>query len=704
MNPADQHRITKRHLERAAIVYIRQSSPGQVRDHTESTNLQRGLRERAIELGWPNPIVIENDLGITASGFAERPGFQWSLTQVTMRKAGIILCIEASRLSRNSKDWAHLFEMCGYFDTLVADFQQVYDISIPNDRLVLQIKGTIAEVEYENTKTRLRMAIEAKAARGELKVLLPPGYVYDCDGQIVLHPDERVQQAIRFMFEQFEHATSVRQLAMSYRDSHTLFPTKMPGKDRVIVWDVPPASILTRLISHPVFAGVYSRGRTQSFVDYVDGKLVKRTARIVSPEQWKVCIKDHHEAYISWEQFQSNTTKLDEARPRWAMNDNRGAIREGLALLAGLLRCGHCGRRVYVAYRKGGALYYCDGSGQTKAKRCLSFGSKLIDQKVGEQLCRVVEPLAIEAAQEAFMLEREQHDQAIEQARLRLQAAEYAADRAFEQYDLMDPKNRLVVDNLEQRLNQKLAEVQAARQQVEQCLKKEAPLTEDQRQELQELAQDFPNVWSHPETPVTLRKQLLRTAIREIAVTHKPESQQIELMIHWQGDVCTPLNVKKRATPIGSKADSSLVEMVRKLSDSLGDAEIARILNMKKIPTPRDLRWTQDRVQNFRRKHGIRQAGRTANNEVLTGQQAQKYLGISRNALLSLIRRGVVDTNQVTDFAPLRISRAQLDSEEVQSLVRALKTTGRFPKQGGSPESQVPLFPEKSNMISKEAL
>ena len=704
MNPADQHRITKRHLERAAIVYVRQSDPHQVREHTESTRLQRGLRERAIELGWPNPIVIEDDLGITASGFADRPGFQRMLTQVTMRMVGIIVCIQACRLSRNSKDWAHLFEMCGYFDTLVADIQQVYDISIPNDRLVLQIKGTVAELELSNMKTRLRMGIEAKAARGELKVLLPPGYVYAPDGQIVLQPDERVQQAIRTMFEQFERSTSVRQLAMSYRDSHTLFPTKKPGKDRVIVWEIPPASILTRLISHPVFAGTYTRGRTQSFVDYVDGKLVKRTSRIVSPEQWKVCIKDHHEAYISWEQFQRNLTKLAEARPRWSMNDNCGAIREGLALLAGLLRCGHCGRRVYVAYRKGGALYYCDGSGSRKARRCLSFGSKLIDEQVGEQLCRAVEPLAIEAAQEALMLEREQHDQAIEQVRLRLQAAQYAADRAFEQYDLADPKNRLVADNLEQRLNQKLAEVQAARQQLDQCLEKEAPLTEDQRQEIQELAQDFPNVWGHPETPVTLRKQLLRTAIREITVTHKPESQQLELMIHWQGDVCTPLNVKKRATPVGSKADSSLVEMVRKLSDSLGDAEIARILNMKKIPTPRDLRWSQDRVENFRRKHGIRQAGRTPNDEVLTGRQAEEHLGISHSGLLGLIRRGVVHTNQVTDFAPWRILRAELDSEEVQSLVRALKATGRLPKQGGSPESQVLLLPEKSSMISKEAL
>ncbi len=197
MNPADQHRIAPRHLERGAIVYVRQSDPQQVREHTESTRLQRGLRERAIALGWPNPTLIEDDQGITASGFADRPGFQWLLTQVTLRKVGIILCIEASRLSRNSRDWAHLFEMCGYFDTLVADPQQVYDVAIPNDRLVLQIKGTVAELELSSMKTRLRAGIEAKAARGELKVLLPPGYVYDANDQLVMDPDKRVQQATR---------------------------------------------------------------------------------------------------------------------------------------------------------------------------------------------------------------------------------------------------------------------------------------------------------------------------------------------------------------------------------------------------------------------------------------------------------------------------------------------------------------------------
>lgn len=503
INAADLHRIGPQHLQRAAIVYVRQSDPQQVREHTESTELQRGLRDKAVELGWPKPLVIEDDLGITASGFAERPGFQSLLTQVTMREIGFILCIEASRLSRNSADWAQLFELCGYFDTLVADQQQIYDVSMPNDRLVLQIKGTVAELELSNMKSRLRAGFEGKAARGELKCLLPVGYVYDANDKLVIDPDERVQQAIRSMFERFEHATSVRQLAMSYRDSNTLFPVKKHRRKGTIVWELPRWTLFENLISHPIFAGVYAHGRTKTYIDYVGGKLTKRTRRLLAPEDWKVCIHDHHEPYISWQQYLANQAKSAEGRPRWLMRDNRCAVREGRALLAGLLRCGHCGRKLRVIYdRKSSAQYYCDGAETRGTKGCLAFGAKYVDERVGEQLCKAVEPLALEAAEAALRIEQHEHEQAIEQARLRVQAAHYAADRAFEQYDLADPKNRLVVSNLEQRLNAKLAEVKAAEHELEECLVRREPLTKAQRQALAELTHDLRNRHGAAQTAV----------------------------------------------------------------------------------------------------------------------------------------------------------------------------------------------------------
>jgi DNA invertase Pin-like site-specific DNA recombinase len=645
MNPGDQYRIGKRHLERAALVYVRQSDQRQVRENIESTALQRGLRERAIAMGWPMPKLVEDDLGITASGFAERPGFEWMLTQVTLRKVGIILCIEASRLSRNSPDWAHLFELCGYFDTLVADVQQVYDVSIPNDRLVLQIKGTVAELELSSLKTRLRAGAEAKAARGELRVLLPPGYVYDANDEIVLDPDERVQQAVRTMFEQFEQRTSIRQLALSYRDAQTLFPVRKPRTRDGIAWELPKPAVLHKLLSHPIYAGVYTFGRTQTFVDYVDGKLVKRTKRLGSPDEWKVCISDHHEAYISWQRFQDNQAKLAESRPRWSMDDNRGAIRQGRALLAGLVRCGHCGRKLRVVYnKKSSAVYHCDGSGPRGSNECLVFGAKYVDQAVGGELRRAMNPLAIEAAELAFSLEQQEREQRAEQARLRVQAAQYAADRAFEQYDLADPKNRLVVDNLEKRLNEKLTEVRVAEQELERRLEGDPPLTQEQRAEVRRLSHDFPRVWDHPNTPTTLRKQLLRLAIVEVTV--KREDAHLGFTIHWTGNTCTTLTVQKRATPVGSKADASLTELIAQLADTLDDGEIARILNMKKLATPRELPWTKDRVRAFRSHHRIRQGDLTPNPDILTGQQTRDYLGIGYHGLTALIRCGAIHTNQ----------------------------------------------------------
>ena len=704
MNPADQYRVSKRHLERAAIVYVRQSDPRQVRENAESTLLQRSLRERAMEMGWATPKVVEDDLGVTASGFADRPGFQWMLAQVTLRKVGIIFCIDASRLSRNSPDWARLFELCGYFDTLIADVQQVYDVSMPNDRLVLQIKGTVAELEFATLRTRLRATQEAKAARGELKILLPPGYVYDADEQIVVDPDGRVQQAIRSIFDRFEHATSVRQLAVGYRDTQTLFPVRERGKRGGLVWKTPERYVLHKLLSHPIYAGAYTRGRSQTYVEYAEGRLVKRTKRIMSPDEWSVCIKDHHEGYISWERFEENQGKLADARPRWTMDDNRCAVRDGRALLAGMLRCGQCGRKLRVIYnRASSAMYYCDAGGPRGTKRCLSFGAKHVDDAVGEQLCEAVEPFALAAAERAFVLEQQQREQRAKEAQLRVQAAQYAADRAFEQYDLADPKNRLVVDNLEKRLNEKLAEVRAAEMDLKRRLQTEPPLSEEQRGDLDRLSRDFCGVWNHPSVPTALRKQLLRVAIREVVVCR--EDEVLAVNVHWTGDTCTQLRVKKRATPVGCRADAKLTELVATLAESLDDGEIARILNMKKLNTPRELTWTKDRVRSFRSAHRIKQSNKSAvDPDILTCQQARDYLGVGYNGLKALVRRGVIHTNQVTDFAPWRLSRAELDSEPVQQLVAVLKTTGRLPRQGGSPQTQQQLFPAKSTRSGKGAL
>jgi DNA invertase Pin-like site-specific DNA recombinase/IS30 family transposase len=689
MSHTPNPRINRQHLERSAIIYVRQSSPEQVRCNVESTRLQLGLRRKAIDYGWREPIVIDGDLGISAGGFAERKGFQHMLAQVATRRVGIILCTDASRLSRNSKDWAHLFELCGYFQTLIADLEQIYDLSQPNDRLVMGIKGTMSEMELVILKTRLRNGAEAKASRGELKFVLPTGYAHDPKGNIVMDPDKTIQSAIRLMFSQFKRASSVRQLGIWYRETQTRFPVR---RGSAIEWKQPPAKTLYNLLAHPFYAGVYVYGRKPSRIEYVDGKLVRRQGEVLRPEDCRVCIRDHHSAYISWDILLANQARLAENRPRWKMEENRGAIREGLALLTGLLRCRNCGGKIYVTYKKHSALYYCDAGLQKGMKSCLAFGSKLIDRKVSDELLRALEPHGVEAAIKAEELEASHQTAALEHARLEQQAARYEADRAFEQYDQVDPRNRLVADTLEERLNEKLTAVNDAEENVHRLSEKTKPISDTQRATLYSLAEDLPRLWHHALADPKLKKRILRAAIHEILVAHEPETQRLEVTIHWQGGVHTRVHVKKRATPVGRKTDPELIDLVRGLVAEVSDAELARILNMKKLRSPHGHTWTQDRVRNFRRWHRLRRSKKDDTpSDTLSMKEAADYLGISHNGLLGLERLGAIARNQATDFAPWRVSQQKLDSKDVKRLVSHLKRFGRLPK-GGCPKNQKKLF------------
>jgi DNA invertase Pin-like site-specific DNA recombinase len=693
MNPLAEQRILPQHLARHALVHVRQSSPSQVRINVESTRVQLGLREKALALGWKSPIVIDDDLGISAGGFADRPGFQKMLAQIALREVGIILCVDASRLSRNSKDWANLFELCGFFHTLIADLDQVYDLAHPNDRLVLGIKGTVSELELSILRTRLKMGSEAEAARGELKFILPPGYAHDHADRIVKDPDLRVRNAINLLFDQFDRFSSLRQLALWYRDSATPFPIRKVRKLRTIAWEIPKCSTLYKLLRHPIYAGVYAYGRRNERVEYVDGKLVKRLGNYLDPAEWRVCLRDHHPAYISWERFVANTARLVESRPKWELRVNRGAVRQGSALLAGLLRCGHCGRNPAVSYKQDFALYRCTRESRVVDVRCaLSFGSKLVDLRVGQELCRALSPLGVQAAKLALDRNRAEQDQLAKAARLAVEAAQYEVDRAFEQFDLVDPKNRLVAGSLEERLNLRLADLQVAKETLASRVATEQPLSDLQRRRLDDLARDFAALWNHPGADVTLEKRLLRAAIHEIIVSHEPQEQRLEMVIHWKGGVHTRVYVAKRATPRGSKADPGLIETVRTLA-SLPDADIARILNMKENPTPRGLRWTMDRVKAFRGQHHIRLAVPDDGDAFLTGQQAAEILGISRHGIEALFRVGLLHNEQTIDFAPWRIPRAELDSDPVRRAVRAMKAHRTLPKNWGCPRDQPELFP-----------
>jgi hypothetical protein len=302
--------------------------------------------------------------------------------------------------------------------------------------------------------------------------------------------------------------------------------------------------------------------------------------------------------------------------------------------------------------------------------------------------------LGVKAALVAAEEKRSRESKAFEDARLQVEAAQYAADRAFEQFDQCDPKNRLVADTLEERLNEKLTDLKAAREKLEALSARNPELTAQQIKKLEELSRDFPSVWNHPAADPKMKKRLLRAAIHEILVKHEPEAQRLEVTIHWQGGAHSRIHVPKRAENHFKKAAPSLVNVVKELAAELPDAEITRILNMQKVPTPHGLRWTQDRVEAFRHHHGIQRGKPRKDPDILTMNEVCEFLGVGHNALLGLVKRGAISPNQITEYAPWRVSRAQLVSERVQCLVKTLKKTGRLPR-GGSPENQLTIFDEK---------
>jgi len=690
-----EDRITANHRTRKAVVYVRQSSPGQVRTRGESARVQAGLREKALDFGWKVPLVIDEDLGVTASGFAERPGFQRLLTQITMREVGIVMCVDASRLSRNSKDWANLFELCGFFDTLIADVDQIYDLARPNDRLLMGIKGTVSEMELGLLRARLHAGTVSKAQRGALKIFLPPGYVYDHDDRIVFDPDQRVQAAIRQMFDQQARHSSIRQLAIWYRTSNTLFPVRRSHMGPAIQWQIPPSqNYLRYVLLHPCYTGAYVWGRSQTQVRYVDGKLVKRQSSQSHAEHARVFLPDHHPAYIAWERHLDIRARVAENLPQTKMRENRGAIKDGLALLPGLLRCGQCGSKVYVRYDLKHAAYYCNGGRGVGDSRCLFVGARNVDQRVSEEVCRALQPHSLDAAITAADNEEQRRSQEVENAQLAVRAAQYAADRAFEQYDLVDPKNRLVADSLEERLNQKIEQLVAAKQRMQELGNQNKPLSEKVRQCLLNLSVNFPLAWKHSAADPKLKKRILREVIEEILL--KPDSDQprMEIVIHWKGGTHTRTSVKTQPRPEGhKKTDPELLELMQKLVKTETDSSIARILNLQGIRSTLGHKWTRDKVKNFRSKNKI-SSPRAAEGVYLSKRQAADYLGVSWRTIEKLVQRGALTSDHVTDFAPWRIPREKLDSEHVRQMVKVLRDTGRLPK-GGCTDRQAGLFDDQ---------
>ncbi|KPA08993.1 transposase [Candidatus Magnetomorum sp. HK-1] len=688
----EDQRISGVHLSRKAIIYIRQSSSQQVKTHKESIKMQLSLKERAIDYGWQNPTVID-DLGISATGFADRPGFQRLLTMVTMKEAGIVFSLDASRLSRNSKDWAQLFELCSFFDTLIADHEQIYNLNNPSDRLLIGVKGSMSEMELSTIKLRLKEGAVQKAKRGELKITLPPGYIYDLNNKVVTDPDQRVREAVTQMFCLFKKHTSIRQLAKYYYENEITFPVRTIQAGKPLIWKIPNYAQISYVLHNPTYAGIYAYGKKKTVSVYKDGKLIKKRVKVDSFEECQVFIKDNHDGYIKWEDFLDNQEKISQNGARWKMKDNLCSIREGLALLSGLLRCGHCGKRLYVSYnnsKESRASYYCKVDTLANIPGCLRFGSKFVDKCITGELLKTLKPAAVESGIEAIKLSESKNQEQIKIAQLELENAKYQSQRAFDQYNQVDPNNRLVASTLESRFNDSLLKVKKAEERLLTLKKSIRKLTDEEKSYIHHLSQNFDEVWEHEKTEVVLKKQLLRLFIKEIIVKHDKKLNMLNLVIHWQGGVHTEVSLKKPVSKPGKKTGESLIEVVKKLSTRLDDGQIARVLNMNELFSAHGLRWNQDRVLNFRRTHHIKLTYQKDSNK-LTSRQAIKYLGIGKSKFYKLVDSGIIKAHQIMPYAPHEIPIDELNSEKVQKAIKKLKSSEEITSHSSNEKNQKEL-------------
>ena len=661
-------KIKPHHLQRKAILYIRQSSAFQVQHNQESGRLQYAMKERLQQLGWQDVEIIDEDLGRSGAGTILRHGFERMVADVCLGKVGAVAAREVSRFARNSREWQQLVEMCRVVDTLLIDQDTVYAPRLGNDRLLLGLKGSLNEYELDLLRARSVEARHEKARRGELLVAAPVGFLKADDQRLEKDPDRRVQEAILLAFRKCRELGSVRQTLLWFLEEGLLFPARR--QDGTTAWKRPTYPGLHRVLTHPAYGGAYAYGKTEVTVHYEEGP-PRRRSRRKPPSEWLSLRPHAHEGYVEWEEFQGLQRMI-------AANSlgggSPGAAKRGAALLAGLLRCRRCGRKLTVRYTGSAhrVLRYCCHRGHLDQgePRCIAFGGIPVDEAVGREVVRVVQPGAVEAAVLAAGqagLRRDEVRAALERD---LEAGRYEAQRARKQYDAVDPENRLVADELERRWNQALLRVRELEQRIEEQRGEaghETPATVD---EFKDLAADLEALWTGTDTDVRLKKRVVRALIQEVIADVDAEAGEVVLIIHWRGGVHTELRLPRRRRGQCQPTSKGIVAAVRHLVRVCSDKEIAGVLNRNGLLTGRGNRWTQMRVTSLRSKHDIpcHSPEQRRSEGWMTLTEAACFLGISPRTLRLAAERGEVDGTHPLGDGPWIFNRRALETEAAHTV------------------------------------
>jgi len=562
---------------------------------------------------------------------------------------------------------------------------------------VLGIKATMSVAELKVLHQRMQQGMEAKARRGELVRLLPPGYVRDASGQIVKDPDQRVQQAIQQVFRIFRQKRSIRQTFTWFQGRGLELPVHQHHEATTrLVWKVPSQPFIGSMLHNPCYAGAYVWGQRQTELVVIEGKLTKRTSKWQRPEACRVFIPNHHEGYIDWETFEDNLRIMHNNATKTDPDEAVGAVRAGKALLAGLLRCGHCGRKMHVSYwGKSGTSprYRCKGTFDAGGTYCVMFGGAGVDRRFTQELLSVISPLGLQASLEALEgLKQREHEQRQTLAH-KLEQLQYEAQRAFEQYNEVDPRHRLVAAELERRWNAKLEEVEAVQAALAALSQPQRALTDGDRTTILRLGERFADVWDSPHCPMELRKTIVRTVVREVIVSEEVAGERLRFVVHWQGGSHTSFDMPKPQWGIADKTAPDTIELLRQMAVRYSDEEIARVLNKHGRRTGKGNRWTTNRVGAARRRYVIDGHRRPCPDpEVFSLQQAARYCGVSSTTIKRLVASGVLKRDQVTPWAPWEIKRADLESEVIRQALAHLQAAGKLPVVGNDSATQQTLF------------
>jgi len=682
-------KIRPHHLDRKAILYVRQSSAHQVLHNRESSALQYAMRDRLMALGWREIETVDDDLGRSAAGSVARAGFDRMVAEVCLGKVGAVAAREVSRFARNSRDWQQLIEMCRVVDTVLVDQEAIYAPRQGNDRLLLGLKGSLNEYELDLLRQRSLSARYEKARRGELIVVAPIGFVKAGD-RFEKDPDRRVQEAISLVFAKVTELGSARQALLWFHEHGLDLPTRPGNGD--IVWRRPSYASIHRMITNPIYGGAYAYGKTGVTAQY-DGVRVGARSSRKPREEWLALRPGAHEGYVDWQRSEA-IRKMVSGNAQ--ISKHQGAPKHGDALLAGLVRCRRCGRKLTIRYtgtKHSIPRYSCSrGWLDNGEPRCIAFGGLRVDDAIETAILQVVEPGAIAAAAEADAQEAVRRDEVRDALGRDLEAARYAADRAFRQYDAIDPANRLVAAELEQRWNRALTRVGAVEARIA-AHDHQAPRQPDTTTvSFATLAVDLKAVWRAPTTDARLKKRIVRSVIEEVVADIDDEAGEISLLVHWAGGVHTELRLPRRRRGQRNSTSPDIVVAVRLLVRIASDDVIAGLLNRNKLTTGHGNRWTRERVTAMRSHHRIpvHRPAEEGQAEWLNLTKAASHLQVSAKTLRLAAESADIEGIHPLPDGPWLFNRTVLDSSAAKDIVLRARRSARHPT--GSDLEQLNLF------------